>query len=416
MVNITINSDKTISINGKKTFPLMMYHLCQTKFSDTDCLSYLQNNIYDINLIGASSAGMDAGFIQNHEWSGKMFTRGSLYSSDPAIVNSSAFFGWYQPDEPKVGSYGCTDVTTEDECIQKLINIYNTKKTENPNHMIIMSLWKDAEKWKNAGDIVVFGLYPFRDNWMDWWGGREYSLYGYEYMVKSSILIGTDDFDTSTRPLYPIIQALSSVDSSGTQPLTFSEMRGLVYQAITFNSKGLAFYTFSGEVDSGLYHNDTMVAQYNKVATELKSFNDFLVLPTKDYSWHYRQGTRVSFSKTLTHELWAHDNNYTPQYLVFTATNFNYILKLDNNTYYLIVVNKDTRPISDVELTISGLTGTMPVKTLGLETSGSGRAGRVFAANNGQFTDSFDGYAVHIYQISSDIPCPASECDFTITQ
>jgi hypothetical protein len=76
------------------------------------------------------------------------------------------------------------------------------------------------------------------------------------------------------------------------------------------------------------------------------------------------------------------------------------MLKQSGNTKYLFVVNKDSRPISDVKITITGLTGAMSAKTLGLETSGSGSGGRVISVNNGQFMDSFDSYAVHIYEVS----------------
>ena len=80
-------------------------------------------------------------------------------------------------------------------------------------------------------------------------------------------------------------------------------------------------------------------------------------------------------------------------------TNFNYMLKQSGGTHYLIVVNKDSRSIADVNISIKGLAGTMTATTLGLETSGSGRAGKILTVTKGKFKDSFDGYAVHIYQV-----------------
>ena len=80
-------------------------------------------------------------------------------------------------------------------------------------------------------------------------------------------------------------------------------------------------------------------------------------------------------------------------------TNFNYILKNYNGSYYLIVVNKDSRTVSNVTITIVGLTGDTTATTLGIETQGSGRSGRVLNVSNGKFTDSFDGSVVHIYKI-----------------
>ena len=128
---------------------------------------------------------------------------------------------------------------------------------------------------------------------------------------------------------------------------------------------------------------------YINQATEIKSLNDILVLPSLDYSWQYRKGTKVSFSKQLTASGSSYINGFT---------NFNYMLKQDGGTYYLIVLNKDSRSVT-TDITIQGLSGTMTATTLGNVNAGS-TAGRTLTVNNGRFIDSFDGFAVHIYQLS----------------
>jgi len=129
-------------------------------------------------------------------------------------------------------------------------------------------------------------------------------------------------------------------------------------------------------------------------------------MPTRTYYHYNNENTSlVIITPNPTKSIYGYNMN-----------RFSYILKQNDNTWYLFVVNKDANPIANVNISIQGLTGSMTVKTLGLETIGSGRAGRVLSVNNGQFTDSFDGLAVHIYEIGSDIPCPPSQCDFTITQ
>jgi len=213
-----------------------------------------------------------------------------------------------------------------------------------------------------------------------------------------------------SKPVWTYIQANIDAPSYGTLEPTKPEARCNTYTAITLDVKGVLFwgYLIGGDWTNtstvvGVYSNQTLAAYYNQIVGEIRYLNDILVLPTIDYSWHYHPGTKVSFSKTLTKTVhWQ------------TVTNFNYILKQYGNTWYLIVVNKDSRPISDVGITVIGPSGSMTVKTLGLETSGSGRAGRVLAANNGQFIDSFDGLAVHIYQIGEE--CATPLCDITITQ
>jgi hypothetical protein len=63
------------------------------------------------------------------------------------------------------------------------------------------------------------------------------------------------------------------------------------------------------------------------------------------------------------------------------------------------VVNKDSRSIDDVEITIEGLSGGMTATMVGLETSGSAAAGRKMPVVDGKFTDRFDGRAVHVYRV-----------------
>jgi hypothetical protein len=87
-----------------------------------------------------------------------------------------------------------------------------------------------------------------------------------------------------------------------------------------------------------------------------------------------------------------------------------YRLKYDsaNNKYYLIVVNKANARISNVQITVSGLSGTMTAKTMGITGTGSSAPNRVLTVTNGQFTDTFDAYAVHIYRICLGASCTTS--------
>jgi len=128
-------------------------------------------------------------------------------------------------------------------------------------------------------------------------------------------------------------------------------------------------------------------------------------MPTRTYYHYNNENTSlVIITPNPTKSIYGYNMN-----------RFSYILKQNGNTWYLFVVNKDINPIANVNISIQGLTGSMTARTIGLSEAGS-IPGRTLPVTDGQFTDSFDGLAVHIYEIGSDIPCPPSQCDFTITQ
>ncbi len=379
MANITINQDKTISIDGIKTFPLIMRDLCDPGVNLTDnCIIYQNSSPWNIILFG---------YTLNQE---KVNANTNLFigRSPTQFISNNNNIGFYQLDEPT------------DEYHQSLILAYNNYKILNPNKIVISGHWKDALLWTDISDIMLFGLYPYSQRMIDQSGDRKYCLYIYEHVVKFTL--GVSDFDTFPRPLYPAIQATENGDSS-TLKLTKSEIRALIYTSLTFNAKGL--YFFSGiNTENGLINYPSLLKLYEDQMKELLLLENILLLPSEDYSWQYNKGTLVTFNKTLSETVFFH-----------TYTNFNWILKQSENTYYLIIVNKDTRPISDVEIIITPLlnSGLKIAKTIGTIEAGS-TPNRILSINNGKFTDTFYGLAVHIYQIGSS--CPPSECNFTITQ
>ncbi|MDW7725602.1 MAG: carbohydrate binding domain-containing protein [Candidatus Methanoperedens sp.] len=383
---ISINPDKTLSVNGKKTFPVLINRICNTHF---------ENNagVGPCDPSKNSEFFLTGEFYRNEIDNMDKLEKASIYywlvaseinQIPQSRIDSPWVFGYYLPDEPV------------DSNMDNIRNLYSRVKTRDPNRPVIMGQWKDMTKWLPYTDIMLFGLYPVRD---DPSYPRDSAMYIYEHTTATTFFKGTE-LSTLSKPVWAGIQA-NGVKEGSRVPMTPKEARANTYTAITMNVDGIYYWSYLGWGGSltstskfpygttGLYNNPKLHTYYRQLARELNSLNDILVLPTKDYSWEYRKGTGVSFSKTLTDNLWWR-----------TRTNFNYMLKQDGNTWYLIVVNKDSRPISDVVITINGMTGTMTAKTLGLETSGSQRAGRTLSVNNGQFTDSFDGYAVHIYRVS----------------
>ncbi len=393
--SIIINPDKTLSINGKKTFPQIFYSICSgTYATGAQCTTNLQRmSIYDADISGPASMT-----IPQHEQEGMGYI--NMVSSGTGYKDSPNFFGYMQVDEP---------IATGQD-IPALEQAYRNIKADDPNHVVIATDWTRLNEMRNMADIIMDDGYIYSDaQWLKDIGyTRQTALYFKESMLRNSAeaLDGVNDFDGISKPVYSVIAALSVPDSVGVQPLTKPELRTSIFLAVTMNMKGLAYFAYnenSLEDHYGLVRDQTMVQQYIDQAAEIKALNDILVLPTKDYRWQHRPGTQVSFSKVLT----INDSIYVDGY-----TNFNYMLKQDGSVHYLIVLNKDSRSISDVGITVAGLNGPMTAKKI---IGSSTTANQDAPVNNGVFTDSFDGLAVHVYQIYSGSNPPAFPTPDTTT-
>jgi len=382
MAIITINPDKTISINGKRIFPILIRNLCDPGVTtDILCTEKYQNMPWNSVLFGTVLPS--AQILANT----KLFiTR----MNTTAHELNPLFMGFYQPDEPLILNLPAIEAN------------YQIYKNRDINHIIMLGQWLNLPAWVTAADVFITGLYPFREGFIDdvESKSRDDCIYIFEHLTRFSL--GISNFNNFPKPVWMGIQAVSATDESGTLRLTAKEVRVLVYASLTMDTQGVFIYT-GNTAENALVSDPVLLQIYINQIEELKSLENILLLPTKDFSWQYRKGTLVSFSTVLTETVFGRP-----------YTNYNWILKQDGNIHYLIIVNKDVRSVTTT-ISISGLMGTLPIKTLGLETTGSGRVGRTLTSNNGSFTDSFDGLAVHIYQIS-DEECPPSQCDFTITQ
>ena len=409
---VTINPDKTISIDGKKTFPIGMSHICAPYYPLTNCV---QNTNVNSNALFSELTG-DSSYRTNvvmpaYNSKNILFTEHAWTTTPDIIKNNSGLFAYLQWDEPTLGSGIYKDYTTEEQMLAHLLKSYNNKKTNDPAHPVIINHWTKMTKWLPYGDIMMWDTYTItHHSWQVGVWTREDAIYAWELASWNNYFQGTE-LNQISKPVWTYIQAnIDDPSWSGYEP-TPQEARANTYAAITLDVKGIEYFGYMVmgdwshvETITGVYSNQTLAAYYNALMGEIQFLNDILVLPTLDYSWHYHPGTKVSFSKKYTKNVYWVD-----------TTNFNYILKQDGKKYYLIILNKDRRSISDVTVTISGLSGIMTATTIGNIDAGS-IPGRTLPVTDGQFTDSFDGLAVHIYEIGSDIPCPQSQCDFTITQ
>ncbi len=383
---VSVNSDKTISINGKKTFPQVFYWLCGTVPSASNCTdSLIKNSAYDVDILTFFTAP-----IPEHEKQKRWYVLGGeggimgylKYSNNPY------FFGYMQPDEP---------IATGRD-MELLKSNYLSIKSSDTNHLVMAVDWKHIKGLQNIADIVINDMYPFaRLQWMkDAGWTRPNAMYFYEDRLYKDSYQG--NLDSFTKPVWNTMIAIGADNKAGYLAITKTELRSNIYTSITMDVKGISYFIYGGLSEMGdstntiFSNNPSLVQDYIDIATEIKSFNDILVLSTKDYSWQYRKGNQVQFS------------NNPPRWNGFQQ--LNYMLKQNGNILYLIVVNKDSLMVS-TDITISGLSGYSTAKTLGTISAGS-VPNRILPISNGKFTDSFDGYAVHIYQITPGniVPTP----------
>ncbi len=403
MANVTINLDKTISIDGKKTFYIAMHNICAPYYPLVNCDNQIKtnNNALATMLAGDStySTPLKAKLIANNI----MFWKLAFQSIEPT---SPGLLAYWQPDEPTVGQnqYPIRPDMTMDQIKALMLSRYNEIKTKDPNHPVVLNHWISMTEWMPYADIMMWDTYAFRNNsWVDWI--RADSIYAWEIQSWRAYFKGTE-LNTISKPVWTYIAALGKDDSGwGGLKLTPKEVRCNTYTAITLDVKGIEYFGYMvmgdwAHVDTitGVYSDQILASYYNQLMGEIRDLNDVLVSETLDYSWMHHNGKgMVQFSNKINKTVEGE-----------TVTNFNYILKPG----YLIVVNKDIQSVT-TNITVSGLSNTT-IRTMGRETSGSGRTGRILTSSSNTFTDTFDGLAVHIYQISNN--CPPSQCNFTITQ
>jgi len=409
---VTINPDKTIIIDGKKTFPVMMSHLC----SYTRPIPSCDTDILKNNNTNMTTTTYNADPVIMRAAADKKLAAGiySLYATDPGLIeldNHPGLIGFMQWDEPTLGAGHFKNTSTEAAMINLLKSFYAKRKASHPDKFVYQNHWEKMTKWLDCGDIMAWDTYTILQQgartWISW--PRDDSIYAWELQSWDAYFQGTE-LNQINKPVWTHIQANGVADTTwaGLVP-TEKEIRCLTYTALTLDVKGISFwgYNMLGDwtntsTSKGLINNPSLNQYVNQIMGELTDLNNVLVSPTLDYSWTHHPGKgMVLFSTTLTKTIPRWNK---PQ------INFNYILKPG----YLIIVNKDTRSIA-ANITVSGLTKNS-IKTIGSETTGSGKAGRTIAVTSGVFIDTFDGYAVHIYQISDESECLPSQCDFTITQ
>lgn len=413
--SIVITPDNYFEFNGKKTFIVSVNWLC-SPYADSvtgeNCETSISKNPgFVVQIYQNSLGGTAHTSLNNH---GIYSTYDLEYGGDDIISsgwnNEPYYLGFVQTDEPEIPHGNAKPNGYSDE---ELMTWFDWARTNDPQHYVWLTMCcRPANNTLAPGlkgmakyaDVLLYDTYPKNSRILgDWNVSMSDLLFSWEHEVNYLLYVAEEPADTSEvrKPVIPIIQA-NGVDLGDLEVMTNAEIRANAYLAVTTDVRGVAFWGyktyFSPAITKpGFISNDSMRLFVNALAAELTSLNAILTLPTQAYSWEFKKDNiKVAFDPNPTKAVGGHYGTRQRQKL-------NYILKYNSATHssYLIVVNKDVSAVNNIQISIDGLTGPMTATTLGLATAGS-NPGRVLPVNDGTFSDSFDGYAVHIYEIRAN--------------
>ncbi len=274
---------------------------------------------------------------------------------NPKIRDHNAVISWYLNDE--IGSSVPADQAF---CIQQLEAGYQTI-TENdpgpdgkPNHTVWSVHWNTDWLIQEAHTTDIVGVDPYPI-------GTSNPITLVSQMADAAVESG--------KPLWLVPQLFNW--PGGPWP-TEAEMRAMTYLAVNHGAKGLIYYWFLGllDYDTGEFTVDGLTAWNNikEIASEIDQLRSVFL------STYQTSGSQISC-----------DND-----------DIDFKLMWEGNTYYLFAVNTKEETITGVSFQINL---TYKPSTINVEFEGRTK---VDPANvdsvNGNFTDDFLSYEVHVYQ------------------
>jgi len=249
-------------------------------------------------------------------------------------------------------------------------------------------------------------LYWYVDDW----------LYARERFLRQKVLDGSTTgsglatLEDLPIPVWMLFSATTKPYNESTNYNTdikpWNKYRTEAYWAVTVGARGWGYWAskvITNTSDEFLAANITHADLFNNFIGELTSdkIQNIITMNTTNNSWkHYDYlawDEKVNFS-----------NNPVKTILGNKGLSLTYILYNDsvNDTDYLIAVNKNNVSISTT-ITIAGMSGIRNGTLLGLYGTGSAISGRQVVFNDGVLEETFDPYAAHIYEISSESAPPS---------
>ncbi len=398
------------SIN-RTIFPVAMGSICNIMISNVtfiNCTRNLENNSifpFDTTVETYGNPNYDT-YVPLYQSKGLGYTVKASNLPNNATTKLNPYI-WFSAhiDEPL---FATQNQTVKDD--------WNDSKAMFPNKLVIMNNYRDIISFAPWYNIFMNDAYANNPNFQNpaWCSPvcfyRSQLSYGQEALISGSGGIGNEGYQWNNsvwnnKSYWLQVNSQYYSNSQVTNPITETEIRNLLWTGIASGIQGVAFWGYLPFADyvgspsgiNGLSANLSMFNYYKNVSLEIMSLNDILILPTKTIFWYTDKNTSyTNITPNPTQSIYFNNIN-----------NLTYLTKQpSSNLTYLIAVNKDMNTSGNVQIKVGGMSGTQNVTFLGNATSGSGEAtsynaSQVITATNGVFNDTFDGYAVHIYQISN---------------
>ena len=305
---VKINPDNSLSVDGKKIFPLVVYHALPEDFSLLSCLGFniltngfnlrqLRDRVNDPDMLKLYTENLKAAKESNL----LMFITANTPMNNLKHIlplrNDPALGGWYGFDEP----WGNLD---------KVLESYNVVKLLAPDKpiVIIQNNYVRLQETAQGADIIGCDPYPIPN------------------VSLRAVADATEITVRSVSGKKPVWTVIPQYES---KIPTVEELRCMAYLAITAGANGIGLYAWDDRFKGkGWYTKDhpEQVETLRKVFLELKGIENILVIPNSE--------KKLSF---------------TPENRALHAA-----IKEDGGKKYLLVANDSRRPEEGV-LSIEGV-------------------------------------------------------------
>ena len=374
---VTLNADKTISVDGAKFFRAGMYRsrlgAQDTNYDDFfselssagfntvhrymtgnyQLLPYLDDaSRYGLKMFAVQLDNYNS-YIDMGQETGVMLdgVRASVFD----LMNHPALLSYYMVDEPEVHGIGA----------RRLERIHQAVKEIDPYHVTNMVVGGDGSLAYRAGaDIFSSDIYPIT-------GQRITRVL--EEVDQTVTNVGAE------KSVGYVVQMYQRTDYSPVRWPTPEEERNMTYQSIIHGGAGVMYYVYRGAVDSKYIKTNPSLWVYMKsLAAELRDLSPVIL--------------SVDSARQVT----------------CNEPTVDFILKHYNGREYLLTVNRDYQYSGGTYSGIShnGVTFTLSpgnaatVKAV-YEFSGGDRV--LTVSGGSQFTDDFAPYEVHVYEITYSV-------------
>jgi hypothetical protein len=300
----------------------------------------------------------------------KLTDAAALNSLVNGIKTHTSYAGLMLYDEPADPSQWCPGANA-----QQLQAAYTIIKNDDPVHPVFIDDWHTDLGTSNpmTADKAAYDFFT-DDNYIIQTGA---TLADYRTVLNQYYS------GAAPKAWLTLIQLHDMGGSEIFRMPTPLEERIITYMPVVAGTKGIMFYSFDSEAKA--FANTTLWTYVKKLADELKTLKPVLAAPNL--------ANAVTISPA-TAKVWAAVKKYQNDYYL-VACNYAHTGTLDNTSG-----NPAPQAQSGIKFTITGLSSgsVVTIGSAGLGTSDA--PGRSLTLSNGSFTDSFDPFAVNIYQIT----------------